>query len=145
MQHNKETIRRLFEQALNKRNMGLLQELVADSYTGLQGQQGPAGFEGPIAPLIKAFPDIQWHIQQLCAEGDQVMVQWKWLGTHTAQYLELAATGKKVSNDGMGVFTLQDGKVIKAQLLTDRLGFWQQLDMLPDTPGAIIANAVQKD
>ncbi|KAA2245453.1 ester cyclase [Chitinophaga agrisoli] len=144
-QNNKEIIRNLYEQAMNQRNMGLLQELIADSYPGLQGQLGAAGFEGPIAQLIKAFPDIQWHIQHLSAEGDQVTVQWQWQGTHTGQYLQVAATGKKVSNDGMAIFTLQDGKIIKAQIQTDRLGFLQQLDVLPADPAALTGRPLHKD
>lgn len=131
IQSNKEIIRKLYEQSLNERNMELLSELVSEDYVGIRGIKGVAGFEEPIAPLMKAFPDIQWIIEALIAEGDQVVVKWKWQGTHTAPFTNFAATDKTVSNEGMAVFKLKDGKVISGQVLTDRLGFLQALEILP--------------
>ncbi|WP_207514699.1 ester cyclase [Longitalea luteola] len=130
-QHNKEVVQRIFEQGLNKRNLDLLKDLVADEFTGLQGKNGAEGFVMPLLPLIKAFPDIQWNIVELIAEGDKVVIRWKWDGTQTASWLSLPATGKTITNEGTGILTLKNGKVISAQVLTDRLGFLQALDVLP--------------
>lgn len=131
IQRNKEVIRELYEQSLNKRNMRLLQDLISEDYTGVQGKKGAAAFEEPIAPLIKAFPDIQWEIEDLFGEGDKVVVRWKWRGTHTGPFRNYTATGKTITNDGMAVFECKDGKIINAQVQTDRLGFLQELDVLP--------------
>ncbi|WP_158617947.1 ester cyclase [Chitinophaga lutea] len=129
---NKAAVRRLYEEALNKRNMTILPALVSPEYS-LGDHQGPAGFEASLAPLIKAFPDMQWHIESIVAEGDQVAVSWYWEGTHAAQYLHYPATGKKVRNTGIGIHTFKDGKLFRSQLMTDRLGFLQSLDVLPAT------------
>lgn len=131
MQNNKETVKRLYEESLNKRNMELLKELVSDDYTGLQGQKGIAGFEAPVTALIKAFPDIQWKIDELIGDGDQVVVKWTIQGTHTGQFQYIAPTGKKVTGSGIGIYELKDGKVTATQVLTDRLGFLQDLGALP--------------
>lgn len=131
IQRNKEVIQKLYSQALNKKNMELLRDLVSEDYTGLKGEKGAAGFTGPIMPLINAFPDIQWNLEELIGEDDKVFVRWKIQGTHTGQFANFKATGKTVSNTGMAVYELKDGKIINAQVLTDRLGFLQEIGALP--------------
>jgi predicted ester cyclase len=130
-QQNKEVVRQLFEQGLNKRNPDLVKELVSDEFTGLQGKKGGAAFMEPVLPLIKAFPDIQWNVVDLIGEGDKVVLHWKWQGTQSATFVTLEATNKTITNEGMGVMTIKEGKVINAQVLTDRLGFLQALEVLP--------------
>ena len=128
---NKEIIRELYEQCLNKRNMELLKNLISDDFVGIRGLKGAPGFEGPVAGLIAAFPDIQWTIEDLLWEDSLVAIRWQWQGTHQHLYTKYAATGKKIINEGMAVFEVKDGKITNAQLQTDRLGFLQQLGVLP--------------
>ena len=131
IENNKAIVKKVYEEALNKRNMGLLQDLIAEDYVGLKEKKGAAGFEEPVAPLIKAFPDIQWHIEQLIGEGDKVLVWWKWEGKHAAPFTGIEATGKTVVNEGVAVFELKGGKITKGKVQTNRLGFLQQLGVLP--------------
>ncbi len=131
IQKNKEVIRQLIEESLNKRNTGLLQDLVSGDYVGAQGKKGPAAFEGTLVGLIKAVPDIQWKIEDLIGEVDKVVVRWKWHGTSTGQYNNFAATGKSITNTGIAIFEFKNGKIISSQVETDRLGFLQELDVLP--------------
>lgn len=130
-QHNKEVIRKLYEQSLNQRNMSLLRDLIADDFVGARGVKGAAGFEEPVAALIHAFPDIQWKIEELIAEENKVLVRWTWTGTHLGPFQHFAASGKTISNEGMGIFELNDGEVTKLMVYTDRLGFLQSLDAVP--------------
>jgi predicted ester cyclase len=131
-QQNKEVVRKIFEEGINKRNLDLLKELISDDYAGALGKKGAAGFTEPVLPLIKAFPDIKWNITELIAEGDKVVLSWKWQGTEKAPYYEnIPAAGKPITNDGMAIFTLTNGKVTHTQVLTDRLGFLQSMDILP--------------
>src|SRR5690242_7350361 len=77
IQKNEEVVRNLYAQVLNKKNTASLKDYISEDYTGPQGVKGPAGFIKPIAPLIDAFPDIQWNIADLFGEGDEVAVRWK--------------------------------------------------------------------
>lgn len=128
---NKAVVRKLYEQALNKRNLPLLSELIAANYVGIRGAKGPEAFMEPVAVLIKAFPDIQWSLLEVMGEGNKVYVRWKVQGTHTAQFQNIPATGKSVNSDGMAVYELIDGKIVSGQVFTDRFGFLQQLGVLP--------------
>lgn len=130
-QQNRQLVQKVYEQALNKRNFDLLNELIADDYTGIAGKKGPQAFAEPVQQLIKALPDAQWTIMEILAENDKVMVKWKIQGTHKGSFNGFAATGNSTSNEGMAIFTIQNGKIIDSQVLTDRLGFLQQLNVLP--------------
>ncbi len=141
-QKNKEVVRKLYEESLNAKRLDLLSELVSGDYTGIRGAKGAAAFREPIEALIKAFPDIQWKIADLIGEADKVVVRWTWQGTHTGQFNQFAATGKTISNDGMAIYELKNGKIINTQVQTDRLGFLQGLEVLPADLGV---QATKKD
>lgn len=130
-ENNKEIVQKIYEQALNKRKLELLNDYVSPDFVGIAGKKGVAAFEEPIQMLINAFPDIQWTIEELFGEGDKVVVKWKIKGTHTNPFTYIAATGKTASNEGMGIYEFKDGKIAAVQVMTDRLGFLQQLDVLP--------------
>jgi steroid delta-isomerase-like uncharacterized protein len=128
---NKEVIKRLYEESLNKRNMKLLRELVSETYTGPQGEKGPEGLEATVSPLVKAFPDIQWEIEDLMGEGEKVVVRWTWRGTQRAPFRNLDSTGKTITNTAIAIYTMKNGKIERSSIMTDRLGFLQSLDALP--------------
>lgn len=131
IQRNKEVIGKLYEQVLNKKNMALLQELISEDFVSASGKKGAAAFGEPLAPLLKAFPDAQWKIEEMVSEGDKVIVKYKFVGTHTGQLQHFTITGKSITTDGIGIFQLKDGQIISSQVHTDRLGFFQQLEALP--------------
>jgi len=131
IQTNEGVIRDLYKESLNKRNIGSLQDLVSMDFVGLKSQKEAAGSPAPTAALIAAFPDIQWYIDDLFAKDDKVVVRWKWKGTQTGPYQQIAPTGKKVTNEGMAIFEMKDGKIIKYRLQTDPLAFLQKLGVLP--------------
>ena len=131
MQENKETVRNLYENILNNRKFELLDGMISEKYTGLLGEKGVDGFLQPILPLIKAFPDLQWEVEDLIGEGNKVMVRQNWTGTHTGQLQAFAATQKTVTVSGTAVYEFENGRIIRVQIQTDRLGFLQQLGAVP--------------
>ena len=138
---NKRNIDRLFEGCFNHGELGLLEELVSPEYVGLQGDRGPAGFKGIVVGLRTAFPDIHYTVEDVVAENDKVAVRWHWTGTHEAPFRTFPASHHKVSSTGAGIFQFRDGKIITATLETDRLGFLQQVGVVP--PDAVL-NAPQR-
>jgi predicted ester cyclase len=131
---NKKNVETLFE-TFNRGDLGSIDGLVGPEYVGAQGDRGPAGFRTVVVGLRNAFPDLHYTIDDLLAVGDQVAIRWHWTGTHKAPFRAFAATGKPVSNTGMGIFRLRDGKVVEAVLETDRLGFLEQIGAVPANVG----------
>jgi predicted ester cyclase len=138
---NKETVRRLYEDCLNKRNYALMPEIIAADFTGEGNTVGPEGFEHTIKPLVGSFPDILWKVEDLVAEGDEVVVRHSWTGTQKGVYHGIAASSKSVTNEGMVIFQFKDNKIVHAWVQTDRLGFLQQLGVVPVD---LFANAPKK-
>ncbi|MCW3467051.1 ester cyclase [Chitinophaga nivalis] len=128
---NKSIIRELYSNTLNKHDLTGLPAIISDEYTGANGIKGAAGFGAAMSDLFRSFPDIQWQVKSLLADGDQVAVQWIWTGTHLGAFQHIPPTGKKVTATGTIHYQLKAGKIIHLDLLTDRLGFLQQLEALP--------------
>src|SRR5258708_38325091 len=69
IQRNREVIRKLYEECLNKKNMGLLPDLISADYFGVGGVKGVAAFEAPVVGLTQGFSDSQWVLEERVAEG----------------------------------------------------------------------------
>lgn len=77
----------------------------------------------------------------MVTQGDRVSVRWQWKGTHRATFHGpggvYAPTGNQITNDGMAVFQVKDGKVVRSWMITDRFGFCsRQIGALPKAPTA---------
>ena len=134
-QPNIAIIRKLFE-AFNHDDPRPYDDLVAPQYTGPQGNQhGPAALRFVAAGLRAAFPDLHYTLDEVLAEGDDVAVRWHWTGTHQAPFRGYAPTGRPVTNTGLGIFRVREGKIVASTIETDRLGFLQQIGVVPEGVG----------
>lgn len=133
---NAAVVRRLFDECIEKGDLAALDEIVGDEFVGPFGVRGPAAIAGSITALREAFPDIHYDVQHVVAQGDRVAIGWRWTGTHEGRFREHAATHAKVTNDGMAIYVLKDGKIVGGSMQTDRLGFLQQIGVVDPTIGA---------
>ncbi len=80
-----------------------------------------------------------WHltIEEMIAEGDRVMVRWTSYGIHQGESHGLPPTGKRVTNSGINIFRIEEGRIAEVWDIFDRLWIWQQLGVLPDTKEAL--------
>src|SRR5689334_5741092 len=102
---NKAAVSRIYEECINRGKTELLQEIISAGYVGPQGELGPAGFAKTVNGLRNGFPDIKFHIEEIVAEGDIVMLHWTWQGTHKGKaFGGFDATNRLVQNDGMVVY-----------------------------------------
>lgn len=127
-------VRRVYDDYLNSGRLDRLDEVVSPDFTGPGGQRGPAGFAGPIAALRAAFPDLRYTVEDVLGHGDRVAVRWTWRGTHTAAFRSFAPTGKVVVNSGAAIFQIAGGKLVRAWVVTDRLGFLLDIGAIPPDP-----------
>ena len=90
-EENKAIEGRFIEEVLNKKNLAAADELVAEDFVELDpfpGQeQGREGLKQVLRMLFAAFPDLQWTIEELIAEGDKVVNRFTWHGTHRGEFL----------------------------------------------------------
>jgi len=79
-EENKAAERRFYEEVWNKHNLGTVDELVAPDvveHNPLVPGQAPRleGFRQMVKMSLSAFPDGQITIEDLIAEGDEVVVR----------------------------------------------------------------------
>ncbi|HEY3252643.1 MAG TPA: ester cyclase, partial [Polyangiaceae bacterium] len=125
LNRNKQTVRSLYEKVLSGHRLALADELFAPELPTANE------FRTAIADLIGAFPDIHYTLLDLVAEDDRVAVRWQWTGTFSAPFRNYAPTQAVVTDAGMAIFTLSAGRIAGVELQTDRLGFLQQLGVVP--------------
>lgn len=130
---NKEIIGHLYEHILNNRRYALLDTVISPDYegTGIGKESGAQGFSHTVQAVITAFPDIQWNILDMLADGDKVTVRWRWTATNTGAFRGIPATGKTITDNAIVIYQLQDGMVSHAWLQGDRLGVLTQMGLIP--------------
>ncbi len=120
-EHNKEVVRRFYEEVLNKQDLDSLEELAVIDYEEhdpLPGQgTGRDGLRDQVSMLLKGL-DPHFTIEDLIAEGDRVVARWTNNGTHVAEFLGMPPTNKQFTIAGIDIYRLEDGG-ITADLYSD--------------------------
>ena len=92
------------------------------------------GYKLAMSPLLQAFPDASFSVDDVIAEGDKVVVRHSLSGTHQAAFQGIPATGRTVTISGVAIFRLENDKAAEVWLNADFLGLMMQLGAIP-APG----------
>ena len=135
-ERNKEVIRRFVEEVQNQKSEDAYWELNDPDFVNLAPLPPgvPADREGGFAYLfgfMKAFPDSRVTIDDMVAEGDQVVTKKTFTGSHTGEFAGIPATGKPVTLQFVDIMRLRDGKIVEHWNCIDQLSFMQQLGVIP--------------
>jgi predicted SnoaL-like aldol condensation-catalyzing enzyme len=89
-EQNKATVRRFYEEVWNKGNVDFALEVFAEDYTRhdlrpTEALPGPEGQRKIAADFRTAFPDLEWKVDLIFAEGDLVAGRWSARGTNTGR------------------------------------------------------------
>lgn len=124
---NARTARRVFEEGVNERRFELLSELFSPSYVGPNGDRGARSFASSMEGLARAFPDLHYVIEDVIAAHDRVVLRFRLTGTHRGKFAAFEPTERAVTGTGIVIFQLEGGRIVRAWVENDRLGFQQQL------------------
>lgn len=125
-------MRRIIEEGWNSKNPAAFDGAFADdfvSHTPSGEFAGPDGYKQLYNAYVTAFPDCQFTIDTLVAEGDTVSLSYTFSGTHTGPLQDVPATGKRVSVQGVSVSRVVGGRSIEERVLWDNHGLMQQLGL----------------
>ena len=132
---NKAIVRRFYEEVLNRGDLAVGDELVATDFVDHQpfpGQApGLAGLKQSLGAFRAAFPDLEYTIEDLIAEGDKVAVRATMRGTNEGSLFGLPASGKQVTVSDIDIVRIAGGKMVEGWGITDRLSMMQQLGVIP--------------
>jgi len=132
---NKAAVQHMAEEAFNKGNLEVLDELVAQDVVDHDPAPGqPPGREGMkqfVSELRTAFPDLQLAMENIVAEGEYVAFNYTINGTHQGEFMGVEATGNQVSVKAMEMVRIAGGQMVDRWGNTDQLGLLEQLGALP--------------
>jgi len=132
---NKALIRRLYDEALNKGNLEVVDEIIAPNYIrhGLApgASPGPESTKQVFTMMRTAFPDLCITVEPVVGEGDMVAAQLTHRGTHKGEFMSIAPTGKQVTVTTVGIYRFAGNKLEEAWIQMDELGMLQQLGAIP--------------
>jgi steroid delta-isomerase-like uncharacterized protein len=136
-QGNKALVRRIANEVANRGNFAAVDELVAPEYVGHSAThaageaRGREGYRGFYETLRAAFPDLEFTIEDLVAEGDKVVSRWRARGTHSGEFRGLQPTGKSGEVAGTSLFRIADGRIVECWTNADDLSLMQLGGAIP--------------
>jgi len=125
-----------FTEFINTADEHLARELIAkDAVFHVPTQtaplQGPEGYLLTIAMMREGFPDIQWTLEEMIADGDKVAARYTMRGTHRGTFLGIPPTEKRIEVQAMNFYRWSDGQIVGERGQPDMLGLLQQIGALP--------------
>ena len=114
---NKAIARRIYQDLWNSGNLSVADEIFVNA----------EGVKQYIAMFRAAFPDIQHTVEDLIAEGDQVVARFTARGTHQEVWKGIAPTGQRIAYTGMTILQIANGKIVKHYTEWDALRLMQQI------------------
>lgn len=134
-EQNKSIVRRWVEEGWNKRNTALIDQLFTPNFyqqeTGPESVNSREALKPFVAGYLSAFPDLQFTIEDLIAEGDKVVWRFKATGHQNGALMGMPASGKAVAVTGTITFRLENSRMAEAWLNLDVLGLLQQVGIIP--------------
>jgi len=132
---NKAVVARYFNELMNTGKLATIDEIAAPDFafhitTLPEPIRGPEGLRQFTTGLRTAFPDIRFTIVQTVAEGDKVAARWTLTGTQKGEFLGFPASGNKVSDHGIDIFHLRDGKIVEMWVNEDSMGLLKQMGVI---------------
>lgn len=136
LEANKALVRR-FTEVVNAADWERLDELVAEDFTRHSvATAGPLvtsrqAFVDLQESFLATFPDQRVTLRQLVAEGDRVAVLATFNGTQTGPMGDFPATGESVEMPFLGLFRIQEGRIVEMWVEWDNLAMLTRLGLLP--------------
>jgi acetyl esterase len=134
-ERNVAVVRRFIDEAVNGRNLDVIEETWADDLIWHGGSMGTlvgkdAYREFVAANASDAWSDMRLEVHELIARGDKVVARFTNSGTNVGLFMGTPATGKHAEWLGVGIYTVRHGRISEAWFAEDILGMLIQLDAI---------------
>ena len=139
-EENRALICRLYDEAINRQDAVAAAGFYAPDAKNHGRLVGRAGMQAVFEALFSTFPDFNYRIEEMTAEGDRVVCKVTMQGTHRGQptlphafsgmLTGVAPTGKPVRVLQFHSFRIGGGKITEHAAVRDDLGMLLQLVLL---------------
>ena len=107
--------------------------------------KGPQAIKEYNQNFVNAFPDARIENKNVIAQGNTVVVEGVFSGTHKGTLKtpmgDVPATGRKVKGEFVQVFEVDRGLIKNARLIFDQVQLMTQLGMAPAAPQQAVKSA----
>lgn len=137
---NKELLQEYIEEVWENGNVDAAEKYLAPDYVEHQLSAGIPDLEGieahkqNVERFLTAFPDMEFEIIELVADGDKTTQLFTVRATHEGEFMGAPATGKRAEITAVGITKFEDGKMVEDWSQVDVLSLMEQLGIGPDAP-----------
>ncbi len=132
MSNRQEQILNAWNRAWGEGDLAAFEQLLAPSYLrrSKTGSEDYASLKRTIEATHTAFPDQTTRILHIVENGDTVAIHWESEGTHTGEFMDVPATGRKVTASGASFLLFENEKITEEWVVWDprellsALGIW---------------------
>ena len=132
---NEDLIRTFINEAFNKGNLSILEEVIKPEYQYWSSDsqlKGISQLRAFIQAFRHAFPDLNLQIDDFFSSNDRTCTAFTLKGTHEQDFMGIPATKKAVEVQGMVISRIKDNKILEDREILDNLTFFQQLGVVPE-------------
>ena len=112
-EQNKTIVRRFITEILQNGDISIIDQICAPNYVNRLTGQGIESFKQIAGLMQMAMPDYHMTIDNLVAEGDQVVARFTMTGTITGSVMGSKPSGKAFSVRGLTYYRLANGKIVE--------------------------------
>ncbi len=131
--HNKQIIKRYFEEIWNAKNWETAKEIVSDRFITRFNSENNSGADGLINVVkerYQVFPDLYFELEDMVEEGNKIWVKYIFTGTHKGEFWNIPASGRKIEYKAVAMFEIEEGKVISGASVRDELTLLEQIGFI---------------
>jgi predicted ester cyclase len=134
-EHNKQLVRRFYEEVENGHNLAVVDELFAPEFRDVYNSASPfavAGIEGvkKLAVGLHEALDLSIRIEDLIAEGDRVVARIACGITNKTPFLGHPPTGRRFTVQGVEIFRVVAGKLLEREVFIDMMPVMLELGIV---------------
>ncbi len=128
---NAASVRRFLD-ATHRGELGVIDELVEPAIVthGFPCPKSPASraeYRAFFENLAGQWADMRFDLHALVADEGFVAARFTVTGTHAGEVMGIAASGRRVSFDGMALYRMRDGRIAETWLHPDGLAILDQI------------------
>jgi steroid delta-isomerase-like uncharacterized protein len=102
--------------AYNSHRVESFDELLTDDVVLVRNGtevRGREAVKDVMSKLYRAFPDIEYDVDDVIVSGDKMVLRWNGRGTHRGDYFGIPPTGRTASYDGITLYELRGDRIAR--------------------------------
>jgi predicted ester cyclase len=135
-EHNKQLVRRFYDEVENQGRLEVTEELFTADFRDVYNSSSPfpvVGIDGvkKLATALKEHLGLHITIEDLIAEGDRVVARISSTSTPKVPVMGVDTGGRSFSGQGVEIFRVAGGKLAERWVFIDRVPLMKELGVFP--------------